>query len=340
MKPDEPIKYPHRLLTCAVLTIFLAGCVVAPDEAQEEQESEDQQGEDHASEGGENEAEVVATAPTTATELGSNLEVKIHPLELIDGELVRLSISLTNNSNNHYILQDALSDGDNPYSANSASLIDSSSQTRHLSHDQENGLCFCSTADDGVDSGETVDLWVMFPAPPDGVDSMTVTTPVTPPFMDVPIVESSESVENSGVSDPEVIPLTMISDDLEDETGRQESEDEVSILLSSDVLFDTGSSDLTDDSEEIIAQVASEIDQSESSNVQVDGHADNTGTDSVNLPLSEERAEAVESAIAEEISRNGVSFETEGHGSADPIANNDTEEGRERNRRVSVTFEK
>lgn len=339
MNTDDQKQHTLKILTITSLAALLSGCIVAPDETSDNGISGEQT-EDGNQGGPEGENEIIGTALTTATELGSNLEVSVQPLELIDGNLLRLNLSLTNNSNSHYILQDALSDGDDPYSASNTSLIDTSSQTRHLSYDQQNGSCFCSTADDGIDSGETVNLWVIFPAPPDGVESMTVITPITPPFLDVPILESSESIENQGVAEPEIIPLTMISDDLEDDTGRQESEDEVSILLSSDVLFDTGSSDLTDDSEEIIAQVASEIDQSESSTVQVNGHADNTGSDSVNIPLSEERAGAVEEAISEELSRGDISFETEGHGSADPIANNETEEGKKRNRRVTVTFEK
>ncbi|WP_169335999.1 OmpA family protein [Nocardiopsis kunsanensis] len=332
--------------TLNVLAIFpliasLSGCVVAPSETSNDATSDTQEGnQEQEKPDSESESEIIETAPTTATKLGSNLEISVHPLELINGDFLRLNLTLTNNSGSHYILQDALSDGDDPYSASNASLIDASSQTRHLSYDQENGSCFCSTADNGIDSGETVNLWVIFPAPPDDVEYMTVTTPITPPFLDVPILESSESIENDSISEPEITPLTMISDDIEHETGRQESEGDVSILLSSDVLFDTGSSDLTNDSQEIIAQVASEIDQSESSTVQVDGHADNTGSDAVNTPLSKERAEAVEEAISDRISRDGVSFETEGHGSADPIANNETEEGKKRNRRVTVTFEK
>lgn len=340
MDTDFHKKSALKFLNIAALTSLLSGCVVAPDDAPENPIHEGNTEENQGPSGAGDENEIIETSPTTATELGSNLEVSVQPLELIDGELIRLNLRLTNNADNHYMLQDALSDEENPYSASNASLIDASSQTRHLSHDQEKGSCFCSTVNGGIGSGETVNLWTIFPAPPDDVESMTVTTPITPPFLDVPIVESTESIENKGISEPEIIPLTMISDDLEDDTGRQESEEEVSILLSSDVLFDTGSSGLTEDSEEIIAQVASEIDQSESSTVQVDGHADNTGSDSVNTPLSEDRAESVEEAISEEITRDDISFKTEGHGSTDPIANNETKEGKKRNRRVTVTFEK
>ncbi|WP_249352003.1 OmpA family protein [Nocardiopsis akebiae] len=169
---------------------------------------------------------------------------------------------------------------------------------------------------------------------------MTVTNPLTPPLLNVPISQSSETIESSGLSEPRIIDLVTITDDLEDQTGRTESNEEVSIILSSDVLFETGSDELSTDAEEILQQVATEIDDASSNTVNIAGHADNTGSESINLPLSRGRAEAVESSLSELITRDGISFEVEGYGSSAPIASNDTEEGRERNRRVSVTFEK
>ena len=170
---------------------------------------------------------------------------------------------------------------------------------------------------------------------------MTVLTPITPPLLDIPIGDSNESIDTSNLAEPKILTLTAISDSLEDDqTGRSESSEEVSIILSSDVLFETNSSSLNDEATEILEQVAQEIDDATSSTISVDGYADNTGNDSINIPLSQERAESVESTLSDLITRGNVSFEVEGHGSADPIADNDTEEGRERNRRVSVTFEK
>ena len=169
---------------------------------------------------------------------------------------------------------------------------------------------------------------------------MTVVTPLTPPMMGIPISESPESIESVDLADREILDLISISDDTDTQTGRTEAGEEVSILLSSDVLFDTNSSELNSEAREILEQVAQEIDDASASTISIDGHADNTGNDSINIPLSQKRAESVESALADLITREGISFDSEGHGSVDPIANNDTEEGRERNRRVTVTFEK
>ncbi|OLT24668.1 hypothetical protein BJF83_06540 [Nocardiopsis sp. CNR-923] len=264
----------------------------------------------------------------------------MYALENVGDELLRLRLGATNNSERSFPLNSGLGDPDNPQSATGITLLDMESRKRHLNFQQSDGSCFCSPTSGNIPSGETLEMWIIYPQPPAGVDSMTITTPLTPPLLDVPISESADRIENPGLSEPRIIDIINISDNLEDQTGRTESSDEVSILLSSDVLFGTNSAELNSTTEEILQQVAREIDDADADVVSVDGHADNTGNETVNLPLSRERAEAVESALSELVTNDGVTFDIEGHGSSDPIASNETDEGRERNRRVSVTFEK
>ena len=318
----------------------LVGCVVSPEESVSEGNGNPQPSDGEALEDQNDEPGFFATSYTTSTELGVNLEIRIRPLELLESESLKLSMEVTNASDSNYVLQDALSDTDNPYSASDATLIDPVAQTRHLNNKLGDGSCYCTFSKGTLASGDSIDLEVMFPAPPEGTETMTVTTPITSPFFDIPITETSESIDED-YSKGEILPLTMISDDGGD-TGwsEQESEEELSILLSSDVLFDFDSSELTSDSNEIIEQVASEINQSSSETVTVEGYTDDQGDDSVNVPLSEERAASVESALSDLVTREGVTFETEGHGSSDPVAENETEEGQALNRRVTVTFEK
>lgn len=331
---------PRALLTAATLSIVLVGCVVAPgDDANDNDDTQESQ-DGETSEEQTNERGFIATSYATSTQLGAGLEVKIRPLELIEDDLLKLSLEVSNTSDRDYILEDTLSDPDNLYSASNATLVDPVAQTRHLNNELGDGSCYCTFTEGTLTSGDSVDLEVMFPAPPEGTETMTVTTPVTSPFFDIPITETSETV-NEEYSNGEILPLTMISDD-DGETGwsEQESEEELSILLSSDVLFDLNSAELTSDTDEIIEQVASEIDQSSSDTVTVEGHTDDQGSDSINVPLSEERAESVESALSDLVTRDNVAFETEGHGSNDPVADNESEEGQELNRRVTVTFAK
>ncbi|WP_152436842.1 OmpA family protein [Nocardiopsis xinjiangensis] len=327
-------------LLAAVISTTLAGCVVAPEDGSSGDNATPENSEEGPSGETANERGFIATSYTTSTELGVDLEINIRPLELLNNESLKLSMEVTNNSGSGYVLADALSDPENLYSASNTTLIDPASQNRHLNNELGDGSCYCTFTEGTLASGDSVDLEVMFPAPPEETESMTVTTPVTSPFFDIPITDTSESIDED-YNEGEILPLTMISDD-EGDTGRseQESEDEISILLSSDVLFDFDSSELTSDSNEIIEQVASEIDQSNSDTVDIEGHTDDQGSDTVNLPLSEERADSVESALSELVNRDDITFETEGHGSSDPVADNDTEEGQELNRRVTVTFAK
>lgn len=283
---------------------------------------------------------MLASSITTATEIGSDLQIDVHGLERLENNLLRLRLGITNNSPETFDIGFGLSTTEDRLSASNVSLLDTINQKRYLSYNQSDGSCLCDSLEGPIGSGSTETLWVIFPEPPPDVESMTVATPLTPPLLDIPISTSSDSVENGNLAEPEILDLTMISDGLEDQTGRTENSDEVSILLSSDVLFSTNSSNLTDEAQGILEQVAQEIDDASSENVDIDGYADNTGSDSINMPLSKERAESVESALNALITRTGVTFTVEGHGSADPIADNSTEEGRDRNRRVSVTFEK
>ncbi|MFD6095610.1 OmpA family protein [Nocardiopsis flavescens] len=331
-----------RITPLHIALLLTSGCVISPEENQSNETEAPRAQESPSSDSGDPHENYVpiASSTTSASEIGGDLQLDVYALERVGGDLLRLRLGLTNNSTENFTLYDGLASAKDKNTAAGITLLDPQAQARHLSYRQTDGSCFCSSLEGSLNSGETEELWVIFPAPATGADSMTITTPLTPPIPDVPITESSEKVENSGLGEAEILPLTNISENTEDSTGRTESGEEISILLSSDVLFETNSSNLSEEAEEILEQVATEIDDASAETVNVDGHADNTGNDSTNDPLSEERAGSVKEKLEELITREGVSFETEGHGSSDPIATNSTEEGRERNRRVSVTFEK
>ena len=331
-----------RATLASTALVFTSGCVINPSTPPPHIAGEDNPPapETGDTENPSNKKEIIASSAATSTEIGSQLQIDIYALESMENDLLRLRLGITNHSSKNFLLYSGLSDKNNLHTANAISLLDADNQKRHLSYNLSNGTCFCSSSDGKIESGQTLDLWVVYPTPPEGVDSMTVITPMTPPIFNVPIEPSSETIENTGLADPEIIPLTMISDNIEDQTGRTESADEVSIILSSDVLFETNSAELSPEAQDILEQVAIEINSARGSVVNIDGHADNTGNESINIPLSQDRAKEVESILENLVNRRGVTFEVEGHGSSNPIADNNTKEGRERNRRVSVTFEK
>ncbi|RFU40061.1 OmpA family protein [Actinomadura logoneensis] len=122
--------------------------------------------------------------------------------------------------------------------------------------------------------------------------------------------------------------------------GVDDKGDQRAVNLQSDVLFAVDKADLTARADAVLRRVAQQIDASRGTTIKVDGHADNTGNDAINQPLSERRAKAVADRLKTLVTRQGVTFQPAGHGSSQPIADNGSEEGRRRNRRVTVTFPK
>ena len=86
-----------------------------------------------------------------------------------------------------------------------------------------------------------------------------------------------------------------------------------------------------------IEKMATVLNKYPDTNVLVEGHTDNTGSDAINLPLSERRAQAV----ADYTRAKGVDasrITTKGYGSSQPLADNSTEAGRQANRRVEIAI--
>jgi len=101
--------------------------------------------------------------------------------------------------------------------------------------------------------------------------------------------------------------------------------------------FDTNESQIMSRSFPVLDSVARVISKNEQTIVEVVGHTDSTGSESINAPLS--RARAV--AVADYLASNRVIPErlaTQGVSSGHPIASNDTEDGRALNRRVEITL--
>lgn len=111
----------------------------------------------------------------------------------------------------------------------------------------------------------------------------------------------------------------------------------IKITFDSGILFDTNSSTLRPASQSDISKLAATLQKYPDTNVLVEGHTDNTGTDAINLPLSERRAQAVaNSLMSQSVASSRIT--TKGLGSADPVADNSTAEGKQANRRVEVAI--
>jgi outer membrane protein OmpA-like peptidoglycan-associated protein len=75
------------------------------------------------------------------------------------------------------------------------------------------------------------------------------------------------------------------------------------------------------------------------SQIVIEGHTDSYGGDEANMALSRRRAEAVSAYLATELGVPAVRLSAVGYGETQPIANNETPQGRERNRRIDVLIE-
>jgi outer membrane protein OmpA-like peptidoglycan-associated protein len=99
--------------------------------------------------------------------------------------------------------------------------------------------------------------------------------------------------------------------------------------------FDTGKSTIKPESEPIIAQIVELLKANPDLKLSVEGHTDNVGSPKSNQTLSEQRAKAVVGALtAQGIA--GERLSAVGHGQDKPIADNNTEDGRAKNRRVEL----
>ncbi|MGZ5280136.1 MAG: OmpA family protein [Pseudobdellovibrionaceae bacterium] len=105
--------------------------------------------------------------------------------------------------------------------------------------------------------------------------------------------------------------------------------------LKSDILFDTGKSDLKPAAHDNLKQMATIMKKYPENVLTVQGYTDSTGGQKINEELSRKRAEAVKVALAS----NGMPAETiavQGLGPASPVADNKTADGRMKNRRVEI----
>ena len=117
----------------------------------------------------------------------------------------------------------------------------------------------------------------------------------------------------------------------------QRNADLLAVTFRSDLLFDTNSAILKVGSFDEISRVANVLQQYPQTNIRIAGFTDSTGTEVYNQQLSERRAAAVKNALAAQGVNPGRMVAV-GYGESQPVAGNDTEAGRQLNRRVTITI--
>ena len=115
----------------------------------------------------------------------------------------------------------------------------------------------------------------------------------------------------------------------------QTADNRLKLDIPSDISFATGRSDINSSFAPILNQFASSLNQNPVTAVTIVGHTDNIGSDATNNPLSMDRANSTRNYLAARgVANNRIA--TDGRGEREPIADNNTNDGRSKNRRVEI----
>jgi len=284
------------------------------------------------------------------------VKVDLVGLNRFGGQHVVVQLRYTNTGSDpygtEYMVQDIAVPNDATEGGDQASgigLLDTAARRVLLPYKQGDA-CLCSSGNssagrDVLEAGEHATFFAVVPAPAQGAKTATVVTPDTPPIPNVPISDEAPSAP-PGQSIPTPGPgaqavshaMVATTEALDDTDETFDDGQNVKVNLRADVLFALNKADLSPKAHAVLKDIAQQIDASSDTTVEVDGHTDNTGNDAINQPLSQRRAETVKKALEGMVTRSGVTFQARGHGAQQPLYSNDSEEGRRRNRRVTVTF--
>lgn len=108
------------------------------------------------------------------------------------------------------------------------------------------------------------------------------------------------------------------------------------INLNSAILFDFDKFDLLPNAKLELDKIVEQIQKQNPSKIIIEGHTDNIGVESYNQNLSEKRAASVKNYILSKLSMYKGKSKSLGYGSTLPVASNESKEGQNKNRRVSI----
>ncbi|MBD8347842.1 OmpA family protein [Dysgonomonas sp. HGC4] len=109
----------------------------------------------------------------------------------------------------------------------------------------------------------------------------------------------------------------------------------IKVTFESGILFATNSSSLNSASQNALSQFAISLKSNPDTDINITGHTDSSGSDAINNPLSEKRAQAVYNFLLQQ-GVAGNRMTSAGMGSTEPVADNNTSAGKAQNRRVEI----
>jgi outer membrane protein OmpA-like peptidoglycan-associated protein len=115
----------------------------------------------------------------------------------------------------------------------------------------------------------------------------------------------------------------------------QTADNQLKLNIPSDISFDTGRANIKPNLQPILDQFAQGLSSQPNTEIRIIGHTDSTGSDAINNPLSINRAASARDYLAS----RGVDsrrIQIDGRGSHEPIADNNSDAGRAKNRRIEI----
>ncbi|MGW5970870.1 OmpA family protein [Streptomyces sp. NPDC055186] len=144
--------------------------------------------------------------------------------------------------------------------------------------------------------------------------------------------------DGATLAEPKVLDIKQVVEEQSGDERREDTNTEVTFALQAEVLFGKNSAKLSAQAKSRIGTIAEEIKKQNATKIRVFGFTDNLGSSAHGDVLSRKRANAVHTVLGQELNDPGVTYEVRGYGEQYPIADNSTEAGRKKNRRVEISF--
>ncbi|WP_077796891.1 OmpA family protein [Streptomyces sp. JHA26] len=144
--------------------------------------------------------------------------------------------------------------------------------------------------------------------------------------------------DGATLAQAKVLDIKSVVEDQSGDERREDTNTSVTFALQAEVLFGKDSAKLGGEAKSRVAGIAEEIRKQNAGRIRVFGFTDNLGSSAHGDVLSRQRANAVQELLAQTLNDSGITYEVRGYGEDYPIADNSTEAGRKKNRRVEVSF--
>ncbi|MFG2650249.1 OmpA family protein [Streptomyces sp. NPDC048436] len=187
----------------------------------------------------------------------------------------------------------------------------------------------------------TVLLFLAGPTPAFADDKDPTAPPGSTTTSPPPEVDSNSPglklADGATLAPAKVLDIKSVVEDLGGEERREDTNTDVKFALQAEVLFPKDSNKLNPEANARIKAIAEEAKAQKATNVRVFGFTDNLGSYSHGKTLSKKRAEEVHDKLASYLGPE-VTYSVRGYSEDYPIADNTSEQGRKKNRRVEITF--